>query len=315
MQTTPDTTITNRAFGGHDDIARVRQFLFATYRLTRSGQNWEARRWEGKFYHDSETERTERLANYWAHKARLWETASGELVGVVHPEDDNDIWLQIHPQYRHLEDEMLAWGEAHLAKTNDAGQREVYATSLEGDRFREELLTARGYARTEWWAVTRWREMAVPVPPVVVPEGYTVRSIRAGNMDDLQRLANVIGAGFGREIPVEMLIYFEQSPSYNADLILVIEAPDGSFASHCGVTYNPETGFGQFEPVCTHPDHRRKGLARAVMTEGLHRLVRLGAERAAVGTGGTNTSNFVYAQLDFDHIERVNIWRKGWPAD
>jgi predicted N-acetyltransferase YhbS len=43
------------------------------------------------------------------------------------------------------------------------------------------------------------------------------------------------------------------------------------------------TNTAYFEPVGTDPAHQRKGLATAVMTEGLRRLKELGARRAFVG--------------------------------
>lgn len=303
--------IQSRAFRVPDDIERVRQFLFDMYRLTQSGLNWEIRRWEGQFYHARDiTQRSDQRS--WSDLIRIWETADGQIVGVAHPEDGDDVWLEIHPDHRDLENEMFAWAEAPLAKVNDEGKHVLHALQIEGDEWRADVLWGRGFEQTEWWAVQRWRDMRTPVPELDVAEGYTVRSVYPGDHADHARLATVIGAGFGRELPLEVLTNFWKSPSYNPDLILVAEAPDGSFASHAGVTYNPETGLGIFEPVCTHPDHRRKGLAKACMTEGLHRLKALGAVRATVGTGGTNSSNVLYEGLDFTEVERVNIWRKTW---
>ncbi|MGI8859588.1 MAG: GNAT family N-acetyltransferase, partial [Rubrobacteraceae bacterium] len=45
---------------------------------------------------------------------------------------------------------------------------------------------------------------------------------------------------------------------------------------------------GLFEPVGTHPVHRRKGFGLAVMMEGLRRLRALGAEDALVTRVGGN---------------------------
>ena len=43
-----------------------------------------------------------------------------------------------------------------------------------------------------------------------------------------------------------------------------------------GVTYDEANRRGIFEPVVTHPDHRRRGLARALMLEGMRRARALG---------------------------------------
>ncbi len=52
------------------------------------------------------------------------------------------------------------------------------------------------------------------------------------------------------------------------------------------------TRTGGFEPVGCHPEHRRRGLARALLCEGMRRLAALGATVAHVrswwkGQGGT----------------------------
>jgi hypothetical protein len=49
----------------------------------------------------------------------------------------------------------------------------------------------------------------------------------------------------------------------------VAEASDGSFAAHVGLTLDEVNGHGIVEPVCTGPDHQRRGLARALILDGL----------------------------------------------
>ena len=41
-------------------------------------------------------------------------------------------------------------------------------------------------------------------------------------------------------------------------------APDGSFAAYVGIPYDEANRRGIYEPVCTHPDHQRQGLARRI---------------------------------------------------
>lgn len=303
--------IQSRPLNGLEDVMRVHRFLADTYRMTQTGYNWEIRRWEGRFWHNDEDEFAAWMAEPQT-KYRLWETAAGELVGVAHPEDGGDVHLEVHPDYRTLDDAMLAWAEGQLATTNDEGQQQLTAFSLDFDTHRQTALAARGFERTEWHGVQRWHTLDAPVPEMPCADGYTIRSIRAGNFSDLERLAAVINAGFGHSFGAEALVAFEKSPSYRADLMIVAEAPGGSFVAHSGVTFDTVNRLGIFEPVCTHPEHRRKGLARATMLEGLRRLVALGAVRACVGTGSTNTANRLYEQVGFTTVETVQVWRKVW---
>jgi N-acetylglutamate synthase-like GNAT family acetyltransferase len=76
-------------------------------------------------------------------------------------------------------------------------------------------------------------------------------------------------------------------------------APDGGFAAYIGIPYDEPNRYGIFEPVCTHPDHQRKGLARALMAEGLLRLRALGAVDVTVDTGDMAAANAFYTAMGF----------------
>ena len=69
-------------------------------------------------------------------------------------------------------------------------------------------------------------------------------------------------------------------------------------------------GRGIFEPVCTHPDHRGRGLALAAMREGLRRLRALGAEYAFVETGDLEPANALYDAVGFSEAHLGHYWSK-----
>ena len=50
-----------------------------------------------------------------------------------------------------------------------------------------------------------------------------------------------------------------QAWPYRSDLDCVVEAPDGTFAAYVLCWYDEDNGVGEFEPVGTHPDYRRRG--------------------------------------------------------
>jgi ribosomal protein S18 acetylase RimI-like enzyme len=65
------------------------------------------------------------------------------------------------------------------------------------------------------------------------------------------------------------------------------------------LTFEPTNRSGVFEPVCTHPDHQRRGLARALMLEGMRRLRDLGTLTACVDTGDMEPANALYRVCGF----------------
>ena len=105
---------------------------------------------------------------------------------------------------------------------------------------------------------------------------------------------------------------FGHAPLFRKDLHLVAVAPDGSFAAHVGMTYDEANRRGLYEPVCTHPDHRRHGLAQALMFEGMHRIKALGARQLTVETGDALAANRLYESLGFTEAYQAYPWRKAW---
>jgi predicted N-acetyltransferase YhbS len=59
------------------------------------------------------------------------------------------------------------------------------------------------------------------------------------------------------------------------------------------------------EPVGTVPEHRRKGLARAVVLEAVRRVAALGAERVFVGS-----DQQFYLSLGFEMKYAGHHWQK-----
>lgn len=74
-----------------------------------------------------------------------------------------------------------------------------------------------------------------------------------------------------------------QCSLYVADLDLAVLAPDGSVAAYGLFWHDPVTSVGLVEPMRTEEAHQRKGLARAVLSNGLDRLSRRGTQRLKVG--------------------------------
>ena len=76
-----------------------------------------------------------------------------------------------------------------------------------------------------------------------------------------------------------------------------------------GFTLDGANRHGIIEPVCTHPDHRQRGLAAALILEGLRRLRDLGAGTCDVETGDMVPANALYRSIGFSEEYRGHLWR------
>lgn len=60
------------------------------------------------------------------------------------------------------------------------------------------------------------------------------------------------------------------SPTYRQELDLMVVTPEGALAASCIVCCDAANRFGVFEPVGTHHEYPKLGLAKAVRFHGQH---------------------------------------------
>jgi mycothiol synthase len=298
------TAIRSRAYHGEDDYHRVRELLVESYALNGRLHNWGLDRWD--VFRFSGHARDELAGTRpWEQDMRLWEDGAGKLVGVVHPEGEGDVWLEIHPHFRHLEPHMLDWAEDHRR----AARLDTYV--YEYDQERMALLSERGYLNLGLDGYTRRCTVGGTIPDAPLAEGYRLRHVRTGAEEDRARYAEVENRAFNIVFhTAETIGVRQRAPTYRPDLDLVVVAPGGTFAAFTIVWFDEVNGYGVFEPVGTHPAHRRRGLAMAVMAEGLRRLRALGGTVAYVGAGTGSAANRLYESMGFTGFERVYHWQK-----
>jgi GNAT superfamily N-acetyltransferase len=93
---------------------------------------------------------------------------------------------------------------------------------------------------------------------------------------------------------------------YRPELDCAVVAPDGSFAAFALGWLDAANRTGILEPVGTHPDHRRRGLARAACLFTLRQLRAAGAEIGLVGSRGGPRVSGTDAAVRVDRIPRAD---------
>lgn len=139
-------------------------------------------------------------------------------------------------------------------------------------------------------------EYDVPDAYIISPQGFAA---------DPWQYQLVIHKGFDNEgIPEkwddELL---KRIPNVNEDLKTFAIA-NNEYCAHCGLWYSAgDTAY--VEPVATVPEHRRQGLAKAVVYEACARAKALGAKRAVV----VSEQEF-YFRIGFTLSSEVYDWMK-----
>lgn len=305
--------LTLRPLEGEEDFWRVRAFLRDVFaRNGRRQQSWHVLRWDywWRFINPNLWHMPEQDVVF------LWETPAGDIAAAIMPDNPDDVFLQMHPHHRtpELVQEMLAVAEEHLGAVrpeNSQPRSVVWADG--GDVELQQLLAARGYRRESWPEHQRRRDLGEPLAAAPLAQGYTVRSL--GGEEELPARSWASFRAFHPDDPPERYEGWEwyrdvqRMPLYRRDLDIVAVAPDGAVAAFCTVWFDDVSRTGVFEPVGTDPAHQRRGLGKAVMTEGLRRLQRLGATLATVGSYG-EPAHTLYASLGFRDYDLQWPWLK-----
>ena len=97
-----------------------------------------------------------------------------------------------------------------------------------------------------------------------------------------------------------------QCPLYDPGLDLAVETVDGQIAGYSLYWFDPTTKVGLVEPVRVEDDHQRRGLARAMLSEGIDRLAEKGAERVKISYG-TEAAAALYQGVGF-HPTSTTTW-------
>ena len=113
------------------------------------------------------------------------------------------------------------------------------------------------------------------------------------------------GAGYTAEVHRNL----QAAPTYRPELDLVVIAPDGRFVAFCLAWLDKVNHSANLEPLGTHPDFRRRGLARALLGEAMRRVRDLGGEMVYLGAGDGPEKGLCDA-LGFEASARECFWYK-----
>lgn len=305
---------TMRNYQSEEDYWCIREFLREASILNdRHDFSWPLLRWDYWRWHINENIFQFKLEDV----VTLWD-AKGRIVAMVNPDTPGEAFFQIHPAYRSNEllAEMLDVAEQKLPNVKEDGKKELIAWVNAEDAIHKDILTRRGYIRSKFKAEhMRSRSFSQPVPDSVPRAGYTVRAL--GDEGELPARSWLSWKVFHPEEPDEKYQGWEwyrnvqRVPIYRRDLDIVAVAPDGELAAFCTVWFDDITRTAVFEPVGTHPNHQKRGLGKAVMSEGLRRAQKLGATLATVSSY-SDGAHALYESMGFTDVDLLEPWIREW---
>lgn len=253
-----------------------------------------------------------------AYLNRFW-LEDGKPVGFVYYESPvTHVFFSLLDGYAFLADEMVAYADSTMP--GKPGEKELVFFS--GQTALMEAAKKRGYAEAYAYddMLLDFSKTKLNRP---LPEGYhfveaeDVDPVRLGactwkgfNHEDKGPFENWDGEDPGTDWnPVKSyrgIISSMMAPpphsTYEYEVIIADEA--GEYVCYSGMCWVPENKLAYMEPLCTVPQHRRKGLAEAALTRHYQRMGALGA---AYMTGGGDP---FYKKIGYTEAVRWSHWKR-----
>jgi mycothiol synthase len=252
---------------------------------------------------------------------RLWHEPAGKLAGYALLREGPSVDWEVLPRYEEagIDEEALAWAEGRVAglRARDPEKWKkklgTGARAQEGDALRIAFLERHGFRTGKYAEVNMIRSLEGAIPEGAVPAGYVMRAVEAKDVHSRAEAERVVWFPYSDgDISDENYARLMTLPGYVRELDLAAVTQDGIVAANLNAWPDPVNRIGDFGPVGTRTEHRRKGLQRALMLEGMRRLREHGMERVCVSTGVENpAAQALYQSVGFRIVNRWQEWVKG----
>jgi GNAT superfamily N-acetyltransferase len=245
--------------------------------------------------------------------APLYAVKAGEaVIAAFWLQGPGALLLEVLPEHEQRAGEIIG----HIEGLTSAERLDI--TAFDSDLRRQQALAALGFQRRGPAGV----QFALPlaaIPQAPPPPGFRLHDCvsvdpdaRATAHRDAWSALGHIGlpdarSGFTTETYLSLL----DAPGYDPALDIVLAAPDGRLVGNCIAWADTASGVGIFEPVGVHPEFRGRGLAGAVLAEGLRRMRARGLTTAWIGTAHFNAAAIAaYSALGFAQVDSSSVWSK-----
>jgi GNAT superfamily N-acetyltransferase len=237
--------------------------------------------------------------------------------GWLESPDELTVQVDPDPRYAALADEVLAWAEKATADVGgEAWDGAALSTTISANESHiAAALVARGYVAAPdgpFFSCLGIDLTSLP-PAAELPAGYTLRHCDDASVAlraEAHRAAwSYWNSAYSEQQHTAMRGLWPYKPEF--DLMAI--APDGTAAAYYQGWYDEDSRVALFEPVGTRPDHRRRGLSRAIGITLLHRFAAAGGRTAVVcprGDDAYTVARLTYESMGFTAFSRTHTYRK-----
>ena len=287
--------IYHKSYSGYKkEYFEMRNLLIESYRISRKPLNWLLGRLDNWRY-ASFTDKIKENTSYYQENAHLWKNERNELIGFFISENGKSYFeIQIHPKYRFIEKEILEWILKNWAKSKTQIVTNIYAWNED----RIKLLAEYGFENKGLEAVDFCYDTNLYPKNLTIDGDYHFETFSENynyeNHIETQRLA------FGRTKDQLNREWFETkclAPGYSSNWDFIVVDSKGNHLAFCVAWLDADNKIAEIDPVGTHPDYRKKGLAKAVITNCFIKLQKNGIHKAQI-IGFSDIAKKLYRSLN-----------------
>ncbi len=235
------------------------------------------------------------------HRNRLWFDGDKIIAMVFYENPVTDVYFSLRPGYEFLAEEMIAYAESGMPKK--AGRQRLVIFGAQTALI-EAAKKAGWHKESGYWE--KVYDFSKPLERAL-PEGYRFAQAPL----DVAKCCECCWKGFGHEAEegpwdgdYEHAFQLMAAPHATDELDVAVENEAGEYVCYAGMWWTPENQLAYMEPLCTVPEHRRKGLAAAALSEMYRRTKALGATHM---TGGGDP---FYDKIGFKPTIEWTFWGK-----
>ncbi len=311
------TSAVLRPFAGESDISRIAELIAACQAVDDVETPYLA----------SLSELRESLLDPtpdWTREVALWESGSDlvalALFRVPSSGEGHNLyfWFTVHPSARDsdLAAAILAWADGRASDLQGPNAA-LMTAARDDDHWRLATLPALGFSPNRVF-LRMVRQLDDGLPASSPPPGYQIRPVTGP--DEVEAWVELYNASFADHwehtdaTPDQHRLHIGRA-NYRRDLDLVAVAPDGTLAAFCACSIDDHDN-GRREAwlhlIGTHPAHRRRGLASALIAAGLTALRTHGLPEAKLGVDAESptSANTLYASLGFTTTKSTTAFRR-----
>jgi GNAT superfamily N-acetyltransferase len=196
---------------------------------------------------------------------------NGKIVGLATYEHDlGEAYFCIDHDYVYLKPHLIDYAIQNLSF-----EGKLRITLPDGDLGYQQAAIQKGFIPTQEKSSVAFID--IHNNSYNLPDGYTIMSFKDSRFH-VDKYYEAIWKGFDntRERNESELESMRNRTGFDAphldlDLRILVIAPNGDYAAHCGMWYLPGSEYAYVEPVFTLPEYRKMGLGKAAVLEGVNR--------------------------------------------